>query len=81
MGTTKKPGEGLSLKDFAGDPRLDCGALAKEPLWAEVVEGYHRGIRPSVIRRWLIAEKGYKPEQLPTPETLAKYLRDRHSRS
>ncbi len=69
-----------SLAAFAGDVKHNVQWLAEQPAWPEVVAGYHAGIQVTVIRRWLVVEKGYADKATPSVAAIGRYLRDNHSR-
>jgi hypothetical protein len=69
-----------SLAEFAGDQKRDAEWLSRQPVCAEVVQGYHDGIAVPVIRMWLVRERGFNDKQLPSEEAIRRYLRTNHAR-
>jgi len=56
-----------SLQDFAKDNPTKVGPSAwitTIPEWPEIVEAYKSGVRLTVIRRWLVEERGYPDAQV-----------------
>jgi hypothetical protein len=68
----------LDLTDFAKrNQRVTPQAwLSSAPERDEIIAGYRSGVSPKLIYRWLLEERGYEPDELPLPGSLAKYLRD-----
>jgi hypothetical protein len=69
-----------SLIEFATTDRRDVTWLAQQDVWPEVVAGYRDGVKVTTIRLWLVRERGFHDKQLPSPETLARYLRNNYPR-
>ena len=64
-----------TLAEFANNDRRDLSWLDQQPIWPDVVAGYHQGIKVTTIRRWLVAEHGFTDKQLPSAESIARHLR------
>jgi hypothetical protein len=75
--TTK---ESKSLLEFAQGDRHDSAWLMRQPEAPDIIEGYHAGVKVTTIRRWLIRERGYTDNQLPSADLMGRYLRNNHPR-
>lgn len=74
------PKESKGLLEFAQGDKHDSAWLMRQSEAADIIEGYHAGVRVTTIRLWLIRERGYADAQLPSADLLGRYLRNNYPR-
>lgn len=74
--TTESP---KSLLEFANTDRRPIEWLTEQEVWPEVVAGYRDGVKVTTIRLWLVRERGFTDKQLPSADSMRRYLSNNHA--